>query len=90
MKVKLVITLLLLFLAIAKKDFDMIVVISTVYQFVCVLMYVINVKWKFTICAILTDFTCCLFQDHFKSAYFFFEGVFYNDMRFPECQDISM
>lgn len=31
-----------------------------------------------------------IFQDHFKSAYFFFEGVFYNDMRFPECQDISM
>lgn len=29
-------------------------------------------------------------KDHFKSAYFFFEGVFYNDMRFPECQDISM
>ncbi|XP_068445295.1 snRNA-activating protein complex subunit 3 isoform X2 [Clinocottus analis] len=29
-------------------------------------------------------------KDHFKSAYFFFEGVFYNDMRYPECQDISM
>ncbi|XP_013863228.1 snRNA-activating protein complex subunit 3 isoform X2 [Austrofundulus limnaeus] len=29
-------------------------------------------------------------QDHFKSAFFFFEGVFYNDMRFAECQDISM
>ncbi|KAM8771446.1 snRNA-activating protein complex subunit 3 [Acanthopagrus schlegelii] len=29
-------------------------------------------------------------KDHFKSAFFFFEGVFYNDMRFPECQDISM
>ncbi|XP_076004035.1 snRNA-activating protein complex subunit 3 [Genypterus blacodes] len=28
-------------------------------------------------------------KDHFKSAFFFFEGVFYNDMRFPECQDIS-
>lgn len=30
-----------------------------------------------------------VFQDHFKSAYFFFEGVFYNDMRYPECRDIS-
>ncbi|XP_041789866.1 snRNA-activating protein complex subunit 3 [Chelmon rostratus] len=29
-------------------------------------------------------------KDHFKSAFFFFEGVFYNDMRFQECQDISM
>ncbi|XP_029950230.1 snRNA-activating protein complex subunit 3 [Salarias fasciatus] len=29
-------------------------------------------------------------KDHFKSAFFFFEGVFYNDMRFPECQDISL
>ncbi|XP_033481131.1 snRNA-activating protein complex subunit 3 isoform X1 [Epinephelus lanceolatus] len=29
-------------------------------------------------------------KDHFKSAFFFFEGVFYNDMRYPECQDISM
>ncbi|XP_037545966.1 snRNA-activating protein complex subunit 3 [Nematolebias whitei] len=29
-------------------------------------------------------------KDHFKSAFFFFEGVFYNDMRFAECQDISM
>ncbi|XP_068607607.1 snRNA-activating protein complex subunit 3 [Brachionichthys hirsutus] len=29
-------------------------------------------------------------KDHFKSAFFFFEGVFYRDMRFPECQDISM
>ncbi|KAM9363715.1 snRNA-activating protein complex subunit 3 [Symphorus nematophorus] len=29
-------------------------------------------------------------KDHYKSAFFFFEGVFYNDMRFPECQDISM
>ncbi|KAF7223576.1 snRNA-activating protein complex subunit 3 [Nothobranchius furzeri] len=29
-------------------------------------------------------------KDHFKSAFFFFEGVFYNDMRFPECQDISI
>uniref|UniRef100_A0A3B3HWS1 snRNA-activating protein complex subunit 3 n=2 Tax=Oryzias latipes TaxID=8090 RepID=A0A3B3HWS1_ORYLA len=33
------------------------------------------------------DFLC---KDHFKSAFFFFEGVFYNDMRFPECQDISI
>lgn len=31
----------------------------------------------------------CLFQDHFKSAFFYFEGVFYNDMRHPECQDMS-
>lgn len=30
-----------------------------------------------------------LFQDHFKSAFFYFEGVFYNDTRFPECVDIS-
>lgn len=29
-------------------------------------------------------------KDHYKSAFFFFEGVFYNDMRFPECQDISI
>ncbi|XP_047220911.1 snRNA-activating protein complex subunit 3 isoform X2 [Girardinichthys multiradiatus] len=28
-------------------------------------------------------------KDIFKSAFFFFEGVFYNDMRYPECQDIS-
>ncbi|XP_063044711.1 snRNA-activating protein complex subunit 3 [Engraulis encrasicolus] len=28
-------------------------------------------------------------KDHFKSAFFFFEGVFYNDMRYPECQDLS-
>ncbi|XP_067106800.1 snRNA-activating protein complex subunit 3 isoform X1 [Osmerus mordax] len=28
-------------------------------------------------------------KDHHKSAYFYFEHVFYNDMRFPECQDIS-
>ncbi|XP_059207316.1 snRNA-activating protein complex subunit 3 [Centropristis striata] len=29
-------------------------------------------------------------KDLYKSAFFFFEGVFYNDMRYPECQDISM
>ncbi|KAM4583695.1 snRNA-activating protein complex subunit 3 [Odontesthes bonariensis] len=29
-------------------------------------------------------------KDHYKSAFFFLEGVFYNDMRFPECQDISI
>ncbi|KAM3622871.1 uncharacterized protein V6R79_004167 [Siganus canaliculatus] len=29
-------------------------------------------------------------RDHFKSAFFYFEGTFYNDMRFPECQDISI
>ncbi|KAM4750864.1 snRNA-activating protein complex subunit 3 [Anableps anableps] len=28
-------------------------------------------------------------KDLFKSAFFFFEGVFYDDMRYPECQDIS-
>ncbi|XP_022541684.2 snRNA-activating protein complex subunit 3 [Astyanax mexicanus] len=28
-------------------------------------------------------------KDHYKSAFFFFEGTFYNDMRFPECRDIS-
>ncbi|XP_061888770.1 snRNA-activating protein complex subunit 3-like [Entelurus aequoreus] len=28
-------------------------------------------------------------KDHYKSAFFFFEGVFYNDMRYPECCDIS-
>ncbi|XP_016890589.1 snRNA-activating protein complex subunit 3 isoform X2 [Cynoglossus semilaevis] len=33
------------------------------------------------------DFTS---KDLYKSAFFFFEGIFYNDMRFPECQDISM
>ncbi|KAM6942451.1 snRNA-activating protein complex subunit 3 [Lycodopsis pacificus] len=29
-------------------------------------------------------------KDLYKSAFFFFEGVFYTDMRYPECQDISM
>ncbi|KAJ3614818.1 hypothetical protein NHX12_018388 [Muraenolepis orangiensis] len=28
-------------------------------------------------------------KDYYKSCFFFLEGVFYNDMRFPECQDIS-
>lgn len=28
-------------------------------------------------------------KDHYKSAFFYFEGIFYNDTRFPECQDIS-
>nr|XP_015200718.1 PREDICTED: snRNA-activating protein complex subunit 3 isoform X2 [Lepisosteus oculatus] len=28
-------------------------------------------------------------RDHYKSAFFFFEGVFYNDMRYPECRDLS-
>ncbi|XP_065118380.1 snRNA-activating protein complex subunit 3 [Paramisgurnus dabryanus] len=28
-------------------------------------------------------------KDHYKSAFFFFNGTFYNDMRFPECRDIS-
>ncbi|XP_075708020.1 snRNA-activating protein complex subunit 3 [Rhinoderma darwinii] len=28
-------------------------------------------------------------KDLFKSAYFYFEGTFYNDMRYPECRDIS-
>lgn len=29
-------------------------------------------------------------KDHYKSAFFFFNGTFFNDTRFPECQDISM
>ncbi|KAJ0033669.1 hypothetical protein NQD34_000776 [Periophthalmus magnuspinnatus] len=29
-------------------------------------------------------------KDHYKSAFFYFEGVFYNDMRFPECRDLSI
>lgn len=29
------------------------------------------------------------FQDLYKSAFFFFEGVFYNDHRYPECMDLS-
>uniref|UniRef100_A0A3Q2CCV5 snRNA-activating protein complex subunit 3 n=1 Tax=Cyprinodon variegatus TaxID=28743 RepID=A0A3Q2CCV5_CYPVA len=32
------------------------------------------------------DFIC---KDLFRSAFFFFEGVFYDDMRHPDCQDIS-
>ncbi|XP_063770145.1 snRNA-activating protein complex subunit 3 [Pseudophryne corroboree] len=28
-------------------------------------------------------------KDLFKSAFFYFEGVFYNDMRYPECREIS-
>ncbi|XP_059903545.1 snRNA-activating protein complex subunit 3 [Gadus macrocephalus] len=28
-------------------------------------------------------------KDHYRSSFFYLEGVFYNDMRFPECQDIS-
>ncbi|XP_028661691.1 snRNA-activating protein complex subunit 3 [Erpetoichthys calabaricus] len=28
-------------------------------------------------------------KDHFKSAFFYFDGVFYSDMRFPECRDLS-
>uniref|UniRef100_A0A9J8C7U2 snRNA-activating protein complex subunit 3 n=2 Tax=Cyprinus carpio TaxID=7962 RepID=A0A9J8C7U2_CYPCA len=28
-------------------------------------------------------------KDHYKSAFFFFNGTFFNDTRFPECQDIS-
>ncbi|KAL6486836.1 hypothetical protein MHYP_G00034620 [Metynnis hypsauchen] len=28
-------------------------------------------------------------KDLYKSAFFFFEGTFFNDMRFPECRDIS-
>uniref|UniRef100_A0A8B9GZQ5 Uncharacterized protein n=1 Tax=Astyanax mexicanus TaxID=7994 RepID=A0A8B9GZQ5_ASTMX len=35
----------------------------------------------------LTQVSTC--GDHYKSAFFFFEGTFYNDMRFPECRDIS-
>ncbi|KAG7486803.1 hypothetical protein JOB18_038969 [Solea senegalensis] len=29
-------------------------------------------------------------KELYKSAFFFFEGVFYNDTRFPECKDMSM
>uniref|UniRef100_A0A8C6TKS5 snRNA-activating protein complex subunit 3 n=1 Tax=Neogobius melanostomus TaxID=47308 RepID=A0A8C6TKS5_9GOBI len=29
-------------------------------------------------------------KDHYKSAFFYFEGVFYNDMRFSDCRDISI
>ncbi|KAJ8271659.1 hypothetical protein COCON_G00105180 [Conger conger] len=28
-------------------------------------------------------------KDLFKSAFFFLEGIFYNDMRYPECKDLS-
>ncbi|CAH2293755.1 snRNA-activating complex subunit 3 [Pelobates cultripes] len=28
-------------------------------------------------------------KDLFKSAFFYFEGIFYNDMRYPECKDLS-
>ncbi|XP_067221837.1 snRNA-activating protein complex subunit 3 [Chanodichthys erythropterus] len=28
-------------------------------------------------------------KDHYKSAFFFFNGTFFNDTRFPECRDIS-
>ncbi|KAM9329018.1 snRNA-activating protein complex subunit 3 [Gastrophryne carolinensis] len=28
-------------------------------------------------------------KDLFKSAFFYFEGIFYNDMRYPECRDLS-
>ncbi|XP_048855864.1 snRNA-activating protein complex subunit 3 [Brienomyrus brachyistius] len=28
-------------------------------------------------------------KDLYKSAFFFFEGVFYNDLRYPECIDLS-
>uniref|UniRef100_A0A8D0DMI8 snRNA-activating protein complex subunit 3 n=1 Tax=Salvator merianae TaxID=96440 RepID=A0A8D0DMI8_SALMN len=28
-------------------------------------------------------------QDLYKSAFFYFEGIFYNDRRYPECQDLS-
>ncbi|KAG7459019.1 hypothetical protein MATL_G00226810 [Megalops atlanticus] len=28
-------------------------------------------------------------KDHYKSAFFYFEGVFYNDLRYPECRDLS-
>ncbi|MBN3303795.1 SNPC3 protein, partial [Amia calva] len=28
-------------------------------------------------------------KDHFKSSYFYFEGVLYDDMRFPECTELS-
>ncbi|KAM6230869.1 snRNA-activating protein complex subunit 3 isoform 1-T1 [Porphyrio hochstetteri] len=28
-------------------------------------------------------------KDLFKSAFFYFEGIFYNDKRYPECRDLS-
>nr|XP_056722660.1 snRNA-activating protein complex subunit 3-like [Euleptes europaea] len=28
-------------------------------------------------------------KDLYKSAFFYFEGIFYNDMRYPECRDLS-
>lgn len=28
-------------------------------------------------------------QDLYKSAFFYFEGIFYNDKRYPECRDLS-
>ncbi|XP_018427263.1 PREDICTED: snRNA-activating protein complex subunit 3, partial [Nanorana parkeri] len=28
-------------------------------------------------------------KDLFKSAFFYFEGIFYNDMRYPECRELS-
>ncbi|NXM53167.1 SNPC3 protein, partial [Illadopsis cleaveri] len=28
-------------------------------------------------------------KDHYKSAFFYFEGIFYNDKRYPECRDLS-
>ena len=30
-----------------------------------------------------------MFQDLYKSAFFFIEGVFYNDMRDASCNDLS-
>ncbi|XP_048360218.1 snRNA-activating protein complex subunit 3 [Sphaerodactylus townsendi] len=28
-------------------------------------------------------------KDLYKSAFFYFEGIFYNDMRYPDCRDLS-
>uniref|UniRef100_A0A8C3LTI4 snRNA-activating protein complex subunit 3 n=2 Tax=Phasianinae TaxID=9072 RepID=A0A8C3LTI4_CHRPC len=28
-------------------------------------------------------------KDLYKSAFFYFEGIFYNDSRYPECRDLS-
>ncbi|KAG9344097.1 hypothetical protein JZ751_012577 [Albula glossodonta] len=28
-------------------------------------------------------------KDHYKSAFFYLEGIFYNDMRYPDCRELS-
>uniref|UniRef100_A0A8C5TR23 snRNA-activating protein complex subunit 3 n=1 Tax=Malurus cyaneus samueli TaxID=2593467 RepID=A0A8C5TR23_9PASS len=34
-------------------------------------------------------FSLSVSQDLYKSAFFYFEGIFYNDKRYPECRDLS-